>query len=394
MCWAFCKFDRKGYLHKILSNTKTMSTLFKINGHGHLVPDPNQIPRFMRDQKIFWIDNDRKFMHQDNWKRPITDPSFFLKGKLEWMAYHDIEHEVILNLSQLYCNGMPRAMAKDVIRFQNDFNASVQHGHPTKFTSGFVVQPAYIDDALAEIERCVTQYDMHLLCLPTHFLDKNEQWCSVADPSVEPILQMAHDYHLAVQIHPYDGQKIINLKDQFWRFHLVWMCAQTADVYHIYTLLGYPQIYHNLRVCFAHGNQFGQVNFGRRVQGFEGRPDLFEGTTHPAQSLQQSNLFFDTLVHDMFSFQLLVERQSSHQVVAGLDDPYPLGEMEGVADSYPGRVIDEALNYNIITEKERQAIWRENVIEWLCGDERRDEFCERIGIKIKPTIEPSDWFLR
>jgi aminocarboxymuconate-semialdehyde decarboxylase len=359
-----------------------MSELFKINGHGHLLPYPEQTPRFMKEQKIFWVDADRKFMRQDNWQRPITDPSFFLKEKLEWMERSNIQHEVILNLSQLYCNGFPKDRARDVIRFQNDFNAGVQHEHPTKFSSGFVIQPAYVDDALAEMDRCINELGLSMMCLPTHFLDTKGNWCSVAHRSVEPIFQMAHDNNLAVQIHPYDGQKIIGLKDMYWRFHLVWMCALTADTYHLFTLMGYPQIYHKMRVSFAHGNQFGQVNVGRRVQGFEGRPDLFEGTTHPDLSLQLSNMFFDTLVHDMHSFQLLIARQSSRQVIAGLDDPYPLGEMEGVAESYPGRVIDEAVDYNIITAEERQHIWRENVMEWFCGDTRKAAFMDRIGLVI------------
>ena len=34
-----------------------------------------------------------------------------------------------------------------VIRFQNDFNASLQSDWPKQFTGGFVVQPNYLDDA-------------------------------------------------------------------------------------------------------------------------------------------------------------------------------------------------------------------------------------------------------
>ncbi|MDG1724796.1 MAG: amidohydrolase, partial [Bacteroidia bacterium] len=44
----------------------------KINGHSHLLPYPNQIPSFMKDKEIFWIDEDRAFMRQKNWQRPIT----------------------------------------------------------------------------------------------------------------------------------------------------------------------------------------------------------------------------------------------------------------------------------------------------------------------------------
>ena len=73
----------------------------RINGHSHLLPYPEQIPSFMKDKEIFWIDDDRKFMLQKNWKRPVTDSSFFLDEKLEWMERNKIYHAVVLNLTQL-----------------------------------------------------------------------------------------------------------------------------------------------------------------------------------------------------------------------------------------------------------------------------------------------------
>ena len=51
--------------------------------------------------------------------------------------------------------------------------------------------------------------------------------------------------------------------------------------------------------------------------------------------------------------------------MAGLDDPYPLGEMEGVARSYPGRVIDFAVEADILTQAESDRIWNENVRRWI-----------------------------
>ena len=60
----------------------------------------------MKDRGIFWVDKDRKFMLQKDWKRPVTDSSFFLKEKLAWMERFKIDHAVVLNLSQLYGNGL------------------------------------------------------------------------------------------------------------------------------------------------------------------------------------------------------------------------------------------------------------------------------------------------
>ena len=181
----------------------------KINGHGHLLPEPSEIPQFMKDKGLFSIDDDKRYMRQGNWSRPITDSSFFFREKLEWMEKYRIDHAVMLNLSQLYCNGWERQDANDAIRWQNDFNASIQRARPDKFTCGFVVQPVYMEDALKEMERCVTELGLSVLCLPTHYLNAEGEWLSVADESVYPIFELANTYKLAIEIHPYDGEKMV-----------------------------------------------------------------------------------------------------------------------------------------------------------------------------------------
>ena len=340
----------------------------RINGHAHLLPYPNEIPKFMIEKEIFWINDDMSQMCQGQWRRPITDPSFFLDKKLEWMAANQIDKEVVLNLSQLYCNGYQKQMAHDVIRFQNDYNAHIHHTHSDHFISGFVVQPLYIADALTEIERCVTTYQMPLLCLPTHFLNHDQKWTSIADNYTLPIFELANYYKLAVEIHPYNAEEIIALDDKYWRFHLIWMCAQTADAWHFFDLMDLQHKFPNIRTCFAHGNQFGQMGYGRRVQGYKGRPDLFVNSHDPRHDSNVENVFFDTLVHDVLSFELMVKRSGISQIVAGLDDPYPLGEMESVPDCYPGKVIDDAVKNNVITVLDRDNIWYRNVLRWLYPD--------------------------
>ncbi|WP_339848152.1 amidohydrolase family protein [uncultured Dokdonia sp.] len=353
----------------------------RINGHSHLLPYPEEIPQFMKDKGIFWVDKDRKFMLQKDWSRPVTDSSFFLHEKLEWMERNKVDHAVVLNLSQLYGNGLRLEEMKQALKFQNDFNARVQQDHPDKFTTGFVVHPGFVRGALWEIERCVEVLGMDLLCLPTHYMDTIGTWRCIFDEENEPIFELASKYNLAVEIHPYDGEKFIKLQNTNWRFHLIWMLAQCADAYHFFTLNGYADKYPGMRVCFAHGGQLAQINLGRRIQGFDGRPDLFEGKTHPRKSVGHPNIFFDTLVHDTNSLQMVIENQGAKQVVMGLDDPYPLGEMESAnQSSYPGKILDLALERKIVNSAEYDAIWDDNVVRWLYGnDEKRKEaFRKRI----------------
>ncbi len=337
----------------------------KINAHSHLLPEPNQIPVFLKKKKLFSIDSDKKFMRQGNWSRPITHASFFVDEKLIWMEKYNIDHAVVLSLSQLYCNGWKKQDALDTIRFQNDFNASIQNKYSDKFTCGFVVQPLYLSDALKEIERCVNQLKLKVLCLPTHFLSESSQWISVADEKVDPIYDLADKYSLSIEIHPYNAEKMVKLKDKYWRFHLIWMMAQCADTFHMFTLRGIPNKYSNIRTCFAHGCMLSIANYGRRLQGYDGRPDLFKDAENPRHFLVHKNLFFDTLVHDSYTLDLMKKRVGVSQIVAGLDDPYPLGEMEDVGTSFPGRVIDYAEEIGILNKKEVGRIWKDNVLTWL-----------------------------
>ncbi|MEZ4886297.1 MAG: amidohydrolase family protein [Chitinophagales bacterium] len=352
----------------------------RINGHSHLLPYPEDIPAFMKEKEIFWVDEDRKYMLQKGWKRPITHSSFFLNEKLEWMERNKIDHAVVLNLSQLYGNGLRLEEMKQVLRFQNDFNAKIQADHPDKFTCGFVVHTGFVRGALWEMERCVEELGLRVLCLPTHFMDSIGTWRTIFDVDIEPILELANHYKLAIEIHPYDGEKFINLENVSWRFHLVWMLAQCADSYHFYTLNGYHEKYPNIRVCFAHGGQLAQINLGRRIQGFDGRPDLFKDKIHPRKAIGHPNIYFDTLVHDTFSFELMVKRQKgTNQIIMGLDDPYPLGEMESLPQSsYPGKLLDLALQENIITKEQHTEIWCENVLRWLGTEaaERIEKVCK------------------
>lgn len=337
----------------------------RINAHGHLLPYPEEIPTFMKDKQYFWIDEDRTYMRQGSWKRPITAKSFFLDEKLAWMEEQHIDHMVVITLSQLYGNGMPKSAVYDMHQWYNEYQALLQAHHIKTLTTSMVVQPAYMDQALREIERCVTKLKLKVLCLPTHYLSSDGQWLSTAHSSVDPIWSLANDLGLAVEIHPYDGPKFIRLQDQSWRFHLVWMCAQTADHYHEYTLRGLYDHYRQVRVCYAHGNQYAVMNHGRRIQGYEGRPDLFVGGRHPSKALGMDNIYFDTLVHDVLSLEMLKRRFGSEQIVAGLDDPYPLGEMEGIASGYPGSVIDSCVEQNVLSHEERSDIWSRNVERWL-----------------------------
>jgi aminocarboxymuconate-semialdehyde decarboxylase len=55
----------------------------------------------------------------------------------------------------------------------------------------------------------------------------------------------------------------------------------------------------------------------------------------------------------------------------GLDDPYPLGEMESAAQSsYPGKILDLAQKQGLLSMQECDEIWEDNVLQWLFGQDQ------------------------
>ena len=71
------------------------------------------------------------------------------------------------------------------------------------------------------------------------------------------------------------------------------------------------------------------------------------------------------MVHDSYTLELLKKRVGVSQIIMGIDDPFPLGEIEGVGTSYPGRVLDYARETGILSEQEVKDIWHKNVLDWL-----------------------------
>ena len=96
-----------------------------------------------------------------------------------------------------------------------------------------------------------------------------------------------------------------------------------------------------------------------------------KGKTHPRKAVGHPNIYFDTLVHDTDSLELMLKRQGSNQIIMGLDDPYPLGEMESEAQSsYPGKLLDLAIDRELISQTQYDEIWEDNVLRWLFGEDK------------------------
>ena len=180
-----------------------MKRKLRINGHSHLLPYPEEIPQFMKDREIFGL-----MMNENTcFKKDGVDLLLilvFLDEKLEWMEKNRIDHAVVLNLSQLYGNGLRLEMMKKALRFQNDFNAKIQQDH-YKIYLWICNPPGFIQGALWKLKD-VLRIESKCFMSSTHFMDSIGQWRSVFDRENDAIFELANHYKLAIEIHPYDGE--------------------------------------------------------------------------------------------------------------------------------------------------------------------------------------------
>jgi aminocarboxymuconate-semialdehyde decarboxylase len=85
-----------------------------------------------------------------------------------------------------------------------------------------------------------------------------------------------NENNLALQIHPYEMENIIDLDDDLWNPWIYGMPFLTGLAHQAITANDYHNIYPNIRFNFAHAGKLSSISYGRHHQGFVGRPDLYK----------------------------------------------------------------------------------------------------------------------
>ena len=362
-----------------------------IDGHGHILPNPDQIPQSIKDAGYFNIIGapGEQFMTQDfmNWKRPVSHPSFFVGPRLEWMEKNDIAHTVMITLSQLYCNGIEKKPALDIMKFQNDFHLELQETYPNKFSCGFVVNPLHIQEALVEFRQRANE-GLQFLCLPTHYQLENGKFASCTDSNCQQLFELADKCEMPIHFHPYNYEEMMKGLadlDMFGAGHVTAMAFLTNHLHYQFTCRDLHNKYPRVRFNFSHGNVASMFTEGRKEQWFDGRPDLFTGSVNrPEEALWAPNIFFDTIVHDPHVIHFLKKKTGTTNMIFGIDSPYPLGDgidyVKSKVKKYPTFTLDEALKMGYISGHEKILITTHNALRWLYGHDngRINEATEKI----------------
>jgi aminocarboxymuconate-semialdehyde decarboxylase len=238
--------------------------------------------------------------------------------------------------------------AAEICNILNDGNADMVSRFPQRFVALAALPMMHPDLAVKEMERsCVT------LGMRGIEINSNIHGVDLDDVRFSPIFEAAAAMGLAVFIHPWAGfmapaeerlRSRMHAKRN-WRPWLLGMGLETALAFDALRSGGIHERWPNLRVLYAHGGGVFPALLGRMEHGAYCRPDLFADAAlkSPYQTVKECSVYIDSLTHDPWVLQMLIQALGTHRIAMGSDYPYPLGEMDSVGTGkgiYPGHMIE------------------------------------------------------
>jgi aminocarboxymuconate-semialdehyde decarboxylase len=229
--------------------------------------------------------------------------------------------------------------ADEICRILNDGNAEMVSRFPQRFTALAALPMTHPELAVKEMDRS------RELGMRGIEINSNVHGLDLDDDRFYPIFEAAATMKLAVFIHPWAGfmtpsedrlRSRMNA-NRNWRPWLLGMGLETALAFDALRCGGIHERLPRLRVLYAHGGGVFPALLGRIEHGPYCRPDLFTDASQmsPYQTVKDCAVYTDTLTHDPWVLQMLIQMLGTHRIAMGSDYPYPLGEMDHFENGYP-----------------------------------------------------------
>ena len=224
------------------------------------------------------------------------------------------------------------ADAAEICKIINDANASIVAKFPKRFMALGSLPLSDADLAIREMER------IHKLGFRGIELNSNINGLDLDDPRFFPVFQAAASLDMAVFVHPWGGfmspaedrlKKRMNA-NRNWRPWLIAMGMETALAFDAMRCGGVHERLPHLRVLYAHGGGVFPALLGRLEHGAYSRPDLFQTASQmtPYETVRTCGVYANSLTHDPWMLDMLVQTLGADRIAMGSDTPYPLGEID------------------------------------------------------------------
>ncbi|MBA2249638.1 MAG: amidohydrolase [Chitinophagaceae bacterium] len=325
----------------------------KIDIHTHIMPGkmPNWTKKFGYGEFIHLEHRNCRacMMKGDKVFREVEDNCFDAGIRVKDMADSDVTKQVLSTIPVLFNYWAKPKDGMETSRFFNDHIADTVEKNPGKFIGIGTVPMQDVDQAIKEMERCVTELKFPGLEIGSNINKKN-----LSEKEFFPFYKAAEKLGCALFVHPW---KMIGTKQmqKYWLPWLVGMPAETSRAICSMIFGGVFEKFPGLRVAFAHGGGSFPITLGRIEHGFDMRPDLCAVDNNKSPKSYVGKFWIDSLVHDPNALEYIVKVMGDNNICLGSDYPFPLGEQQ------PGKLIRE-MNFEP-TLKEK--LLYKNALQWL-----------------------------
>ena len=328
--------------------------MLKIDIHTHIIPE--HVPKW--SEKFF----DKRYIHLDHYcpgcARMIQGDKFFrevesncwdAKARLKDCNEHKVNVQVLSVIPVMFHYWAPAEHAMETSRFQNDYIAEMVSRHPDRFIGLGTVPLQDPEMAITEMRRCVEELGLPGIEIGSHVNDRN-----LNAKELFPFFEAAAEMGASLFVHPWDMMG----KDEMSKYWLPWLVGMPAETSRAICSMIFGGVFEklpNLKVAFAHGGGSFPATIGRIEHGHKVRPDLvaIDNPENPRKYLKR--FYLDTLVHDPYMLDYLIQLFGAERLALGTDYPFPLGELE------PGRLIESASYDNEVKEQ----LLSGTALDWL-----------------------------
>lgn len=222
--------------------------------------------------------------------------------------------------------------AATICQILNDDNQRLVEAFPDRFVAIGALPMLHPKEAIKELER------LQAIGMEGVEINSNVNGHDLDDPRFFPIFEACAEMNFGVFIHPWGGfmkPKEDHLKERMhasrnWRPWLTAMPLETALAFDSLVRGMVHERLPHLRVLYAHGGGTFPALLGRLEHGAYCRPDIFmEQSDRDVWSIiNECGVYTDTLTHNPWALNMLVELLGSSRLALGSDYPYPLGEID------------------------------------------------------------------
>lgn len=306
-----------------------------VDAHMHVIP-----PAVVRcaaagahpaGMTVEHVAGERQMVHPEGYRYPLTpvfDDAAALLGSLDERG---VDVALVSPAPPLYGYDLPRAQSLRCAALVNDGVAEIVAAAPDRLIGLATLPLASAADAIAELERAVTQLGLAGAELGPV---AGGRWLD--DPALLPVLQAAEQLDALLFVHPsYTGARP-GLED-FYLTNLVGNPFDTGVCAARLILSGTLDRLPDLRLMLAHGGGHLPYQAGRLARGNAVRPELGRCAAVPLDYLDR--FFYDTLLFDPLALRFLTDLVGVGRVLYGSDEPFDM-RGDAVAVQLAGTGLD------------------------------------------------------